>query len=642
MHRSIKFAGLVLAFLYLTQSVSAQVSNLVKVSAPDTEEFPTVSSYFEVRDEAGNFVSGLTAGEVTVLENEQRLPVDELTELEPGVQWVVAINPSTTFAPRDSQGKSRYDDVVETLMAWATSSQGKADDLNLLMNGMEDVTHVAVPSVWAEALAAAPADHRSATSNIQILSRAIGLAASQPARIGMGQAVLFITPHPERDEITALQSLGEQARNNNVRLFIWMVTSEAYFTQQGALALQEIAFSTGGQFFAYSGTEEFPSLETYLEPLRHIYTFKYSSQIVTQGEQSLSVEIETPTFVAASTPLTFPLDILPPNPILVSPPGELYRSILTDARTNQMTGYTNEAQDLEILIEFPDGYERPLARTTLYVNGKIADENTEAPFEHFTWNLSDITASGRFELQVEAVDTRGMSSISLPNTVDITVQQLPQGFAAEISRQGSYVSAAVVLVSGAVLIVVLVMVMRRRHQDPTQTGQWKKRKLRKWGSKDKTPPRKDADAQRKARPGWAQFPWTHSTTPTRGRAPDPVAYLERVYDSNSLEAMTPTQPIPILNNVVTLGTDPTKATLILDEPSIAAQHARLRRDREGNFFVLDHGTVAGTWINYTMANGKEIRLQHGDLIHLGRVGYRFRMKNPPKAYEPVIEFEDQK
>jgi predicted component of type VI protein secretion system len=103
--------------------------------------------------------------------------------------------------------------------------------------------------------------------------------------------------------------------------------------------------------------------------------------------------------------------------------------------------------------------------------------------------------------------------------------------------------------------------------------------------------------------------------------------------------MTPTQPIPILNNVVTLGTDPTKATLILDEPSIAAQHARLRRDREGNFFVLDHGSVAGTWINYMQANGKETRLQHGDLIHLGRVGFRFRMKNPPKAYEPVVEFE---
>jgi pSer/pThr/pTyr-binding forkhead associated (FHA) protein len=115
--------------------------------------------------------------------------------------------------------------------------------------------------------------------------------------------------------------------------------------------------------------------------------------------------------------------------------------------------------------------------------------------------------------------------------------------------------------------------------------------------------------------------------------------LERVYDPNSLEAMTPTQPILIMNNVITLGTDPTKATLILEEPSIAAQHARMRRDREGNFYVLDFGTVAGTWINYSQTSGKEIRIEHGDLIHLGRVGFRFRLSKPPKAYEPVISFE---
>ncbi|GAB4581162.1 MAG: hypothetical protein Fur0022_39090 [Anaerolineales bacterium] len=640
MQRKVYFAGLALAFLYLAQSVSAQVANFVKTSAPNTDGFPTITAYVEVRDEAGNFVSGLTAGDVAVVENETQLAVQEFEELEPGAQLVVAFNPGTTFAPRDSQGKSRYDDIVLALTDWAVANDDNTDDLSLLMNGMEDVMHVSDPMAWLEALANAPADHRSAVSNLQILSRAIGIAATTAPRPGMGQAVLFITPNPERDEIPALESLGQQAQNNGVRLFVWMISSEAYFTTQGALTLQEIALASGGQFFAYSGTETIPDLEQYLEPIRHIYALTYQSKLTTQGEHTFAVAIDTPTFQAISSPQTFALDVLPPNPILVSPPGDLYRSILTDARTNQLTGYTNEVQDLEILIEFPDGFERPLARTTLYVNGKIADENSAPPFEHFTWDLSDITESGKFELQVEAVDILGMSSISLPNTVEVTVQTLPQGFAAEISRQGSFVSAAVVLVSGVVLIGVLVMVMRRRH-DPNQTGKWKKRKARKNGNKDITVPRKDTMPHRKGLTGWSsQFPWAYG--PTRGRTPDPVAYLERVYDPNSLEALTPTQPIPILNNVVTLGADPTKATLILDEPSIAPQHARLRRDREGNFFVLDHGTVSGTWINFTQANGKEIRIQHGDLIHLGRVGYRFRMKNPPKAYEPVIQYLDHK
>lgn len=291
MQRSLRFAGLVLAFLYLAQTVSAQVSTLVEIGAPNTDEFPSVSTYLEVRDEGGNFVSGLAAGDVTILENNQPVSVDELTELSPGVQLVVAINPGTTFAPRDSQGLSRYDDVVLALTDWAVDSEANTDDLSLMMNGMEDVSHLAAPMVWLEALAAAPTDHRSAVPNLQILSRAIGLAASSPARAGMGQAVLLITPHPEFDEIAAFESLGEQARNNGVRLFVWMITSEAYFTTQGALALQEIAFSTGGQFFAYSGTEEFPDLETYLEPLRNIYFLTYTSKITTQGEQTLAVEV---------------------------------------------------------------------------------------------------------------------------------------------------------------------------------------------------------------------------------------------------------------------------------------------------------------------------------------------------------------
>ncbi len=642
MQRTTKFAGLVLAFLYLAQSVSAQVSNLINLSTPNMDQFPQMTTYLEVRDEAGNFVSGLTAGEVTILEGEQAIPVDEITELEPGVQFVVAFNPGTTFAPRDSQGRSRYDDLVAALSGWAETTTG-SDDLSLLMNSASDALHLSNSQAWLEALQAAPADHRNAVTNLQVLSRAIAVAADTSARTGMGRAVLFITPHPENAEIATLESMATQAKQNGVRLFIWMVTSDAYFTTAGALTLQEIAFATGGQYFAYSGTEAIPDLEPYLAPLRNIYALSYTSKITTQGDHSLAVEINTSTFQGASTPLTFGLDVLAPNPILVSPPATLYRSLITDARTNQLTGYTPEEQALEILIEFPDGYERPLARTTLYVNGQIADENTEAPFDHFTWNVSEITASGKYELQVEAVDELGLSSISLPNTVDITVQALPQGFAAEISRQGTVVSAVVVLMSGAVLILALVMVMRRRH-DPNQTVKWKKRKTRKMGKEETIPLPGRAASTRKTIPsqgggvaGWASQHLLRGSSASR--TPEPIAYLERVFDPNSLEAMTPTQPIPILNNVITLGADPTQATLVLDDPSIAAQHARMRRDREGNFFVLDHGSVAGTWINYAQANGKEIRIEHGDLIHLGRVGFRFKLKNPPKTFEPVVVFE---
>ncbi|MBK6646386.1 MAG: hypothetical protein IPG44_11690 [Anaerolineales bacterium] len=38
---------------------------------------------------------------------------------------------------------------------------------------------------------------------------------------------------------------------------------------------------------------------------------------------------------------------------------------------------------LEIIVEFPDGYQRALTRTTLYVDGVVMDENTSRPFNEF-------------------------------------------------------------------------------------------------------------------------------------------------------------------------------------------------------------------------------------------------------------------
>lgn len=648
MLKFLRIAGLALVFLYLPWVVQAQVSQLAMLSAPNTEAFPTVTAFLEVRNEGGDFVAGLEAGEVTVWENGQALPARDLTELRPGVQFVIAINPGVTFSPRDSQGQSRYDHLVAALAGWAEGVQATTpDQFSLVMNGAQGVARVSDPAALLEALSAAPTDHRNATPNLQVLFQAITLAAETPPQPGMGQAVLFITPNPTRDELPALESLGTQAAQSGVRLFVWMVAPESQFLTEGAQTLQELARSTGGQYFAYSGSETIPDIHAYLEPLRSVYLLSYTSQIQSAGEHTLAVEVHTPEFQTTSNQRSFPLNVLPPNPILVSPPSTLHLTPLTDPRTNQLTGHTPAQQTLEIIIEFPDGYPRELVRTTLYINGQIVDERTEAPFDRLTWDLTRIAESGEFVIQVEAVDTLGLSAITLPNTVDVTVQQLPQGFAAEISRQSSAISAVVVLISGAVLILALVMVIRRKH-DPHDTGRWKRRKQKRRREPVTRPSAATLAAQKASRrrkvTGWVsehlpnRLPWAASSP--RGRKPEPYAYLERVYEPDSLEALTPTQPIPILNNVITFGADPTKATLVLEEPSIAPQHARMRRDRDGNFYLYDHGSVAGTWINYCQTNGKEFRIQHGDLIHLGRVGFRFCLPNPPETYQPVIVFEE--
>ncbi len=637
------YKALILAVLLVLVPilVNAQTTMVATLSAPQTDSFPMISTLLEVRDEQGLFVSGLEDGDVAVLENDQRIPVSELRELRPGAQFVVAMNASTTFAIRDAQGITRYEYLRSALEGWALSQAETAlDDMSLITAAGTGMQHVSM-SQWLQALRNAPSDHRSATPNFQILAQAIDIAADSTPNDGMGKAVLFITTNPDQQMIPLLQALGERASNAGVSVHVWMVTSPSYFTTQGAVALGEVAAQTGGQFFPYSGLEVIPDVDAYVEPLRNIYQLSYESQILLGGAHQLAVEIDGDKAIASSAPQVFELNVLPPNPIFVSPPTQIYRSLVVEE--GEVTEMTPAAQQLEILIEFPDGFERELVRTTLYVDGKIAAENTSPPFNMFDWGLAQFTESGRHTLQVEAVDDLGLSSVSIEMPVDITAQRPPSGLAASLSQNSSFLATGVVVMAGAILILVLVMAGRLRPHPLRPRKKARQRVRKKKAIND--PVFQPVEAKAEATPirrlnKWAsRFP-NKMNWPQRNDKVEPYAYLEWVVNGHDLEILTPTKPIPINSEEITLGADPAQATLVLEDTSIDALHARLRKGQDGRFYLSDHDSVAGTWVNYAPTQEKDTPLTHGDLIHVGRVGFRFKLHKPPKVFEPLIILEE--
>ena len=58
----------------------------------------------------------------------------------------------------------------------------------------------------------------------------------------------------------------------------------------------------------------------------------------------------------------------------------------------------------------------------------------------------------------------------------------------------------------------------------------------------------------------------------------------------------------------------------MDDASIDDLHARLLRAENGSYTIQDEGSQAGTWVNYEAVSPEGTNLQHGDIIHLGRVG----------------------
>ena len=72
-------------------STSAQEGGQVRLAPIDTEEFPRVTSYLDVRTPEGDFVFGLERHNVRIFEDGNQLPVLELQPLRTGVQFVLAI-----------------------------------------------------------------------------------------------------------------------------------------------------------------------------------------------------------------------------------------------------------------------------------------------------------------------------------------------------------------------------------------------------------------------------------------------------------------------------------------------------------------------------------------------------------------------
>ena len=70
---------------------------------------------------------------------------------------------------------------------------------------------------------------------------------------------------------------------------------------------------------------------------------------------------------------------------------------------------------------------------------------------------------------------------------------------------------------------------------------------------------------------------------------------------------------------MTFGTDPVQSKRVLDDPSISPLHARIKRTEDGSFIIYDHGSIAGTWVNFEPITREGRRLAHGDRIHFGQL-----------------------
>lgn len=620
----------------------AQTSAGATLYPPDTESFPQIQAYLDIFDAEGAFVHGLQESDVSVREDDRPVVLNEFAEQYPGVQVVFAINPGDSFTIRNSQGVSRYDFISAALANWAQARKGSTvDDISLLVTAGPARTHFVDPAEIPVALQAYKPDESSLASSLDTLLQALDIAADPSSRSGMARTILFITSPVQGDTAQGLQDLILRANEQGVRINVWLVASPNDVDTPGAAQLRELADRTGGEYLTFSGGEDLPSPEDYLDRLRNIYRLVYESRISSGGAHILEVELQDDAIPATTATVTFDLALQPPDPAFISPVAEIVRRIPEEGRSIWSQASLDElAPDelaLALLVDFPDGQSRPLQSTRLLVDGLLVAEQTSPPFDQFVWDLSIYTATAQHVLQLEAVDTLGLTGQSIETPVEVVVELPETNMLASLAQQWPVFLGLVGVLAIALLFLGLIIagkiqphairtpagarLTRRRRAAPVEQAEATGEQLFK------------SESGGRRLGGWVnRLHW-----PQRRLELQAPAYLMRISET---EGTSPGAPVSITADEITLGKDKSLAMLVLDDPSVEALHSRLLRNPDGTYRLLDEGSIAGTWVNYALVAPQGTTLKHGDVIHIGRVSFQFRLRDMRQIPKPTIQREE--
>jgi len=608
-------------------SAAAQTTGEVVLTKPDASAYPNITTTFRALDPDGSFIKDIRPGELRITENNVTIPAYTLEMTRVGVRFFVAVNEGPTLANRYS-GASRFDRIKTSLFNWISSQPpDTTDEFNLVTNQGLTTMDSTDPSSWKSTLESYQPDLRNSTPGMASLSNAVDSALNVNLQSEKSSAILFITPLPTEVQFTGLQDIITRAENNGIRVFIWLIGPTDYAGSDEALLLQQYAEQTGGQYTLFSGSEELPDLSAWLDPLAYLYLLTYTTPANVSGEYSLALQVKRGEVSLDSEPVTYSLSVSPPNPIFLSPPTELTRS-WTDTKKKSDSILIPSSTELEIMVEFPDGMERELVYSRLFVDGKLAFENTSAPFTAFTWDLSGYTESGSHSLQVIIEDVTGLKGQTIDTPVEVTIEEQPLTVTDRLMETVTPVNA---IIGGIILLMViigLVVVIRsmRKRSHGREKGK---------ASDPVTQPVTIEGIYTLA----PEKPEEIVKWPViRGLGLAPARLLQK--KSASPPDVDYLLEIPLGNEETLIGSERKKVDFVLVHPSVSHQHARIFKDTDGNFRIADAGSVAGTWVNYAPVSTRGVKLEHGDLVQFGRLAYIFELHGAAPRRVQVLPYKE--
>ncbi|HEY9078303.1 MAG TPA: FHA domain-containing protein [Anaerolineaceae bacterium] len=595
--------------------VFAQTGGTVTASVPEIIRFPLLRINFEAYDSSGNFINNLKPEAVSILEDGIPRQIDKLERLQPGAQIIIAMNISPLMATITGN-QSAFDRIRSGLVAWAQRLPNSTnDDFTLATNTGFQVSRLRNPQQWASSIDAYQPDLQKSQMNLTALIQAIDLATDPSNRPNVKRGILYITPPLPRNLLGALPNLANRARQANTPVHIWLVQTNPSLEAESLEALRDLSSRTGGSLTPLSPTTDLPDVDAYFQPLRFMYQVEYQSKIRDSSTHKLSVQVNYNTQTLKSAEHVFSITLQPPNPIFLQPPRLVHKA--------EGTNKSNATPvPLQILIEFPDGFQRQIKATRLFVDGVLTVENTNAPFDRFNWETTTLNKSGQKILRIEVEDEFGFRRSSIDMPVEVLVEE-PETQAANFIRWQSLVVIGGILISSIFIIVAVTTMYRRRKQVP---------KIRR---RVQPPIESKGNADTMPQPPIHRFEITSWLRTDTSRS----AYARLIPLDKQDHPLQ--NPVILLNRPEnTFGSDPHQATVLINDPSVDKMHARMYHKENGDCILVDADSIAGTWVNLTPINLEGTRLEHGDILNFGLATFRFELTKPIHLPQPRLKTEE--
>lgn len=627
--RRIVFPALVISIvlaILLSLTAQAQTTGNFTLSKPDVSRYPEISTTFAVTDLNGRFVKDLTPAEIQVMENGSVATVNSLELVQKGVRFYAAVNEGRTLGNRYKE-ISRFDRLRTHLTEWVNTHSGEtSDEFHLFSNQVTLDIDAADPASWKKALESYTPDLLKSKASLSSLTSAVNRVVNDGQTDDTAAALLYITPLPTAQEVQSIKDLLMRAAGSGAHIFLWLIGPPEYSNNELAGFLQQYTTEAGGSYLLYSGAEVLPSISDLLDPFSYTYSLTYTSQQTASGDYKLQVKIQRSNLYLESDLQDFSLTVMPPNPIFLSPPSEIVRT-WTETKKVKDSVLTPDSTKLTLMVEFPDGYERDLVLSQLWVDGKIASQNTVAPFDVFSLDLGGYTSSSEHNLKAVVKDSLGLEgeTIEIPVSIQVAKQSLSplQKFITGINAVNGTIAGffLLMLVSGVAAIV---------HYG-------RQNRLRKKQERKVDPLTQSVE-----------IPGEYTLTPARVEKESDWPVIRGVglaparlrCQTGKEDGTGKFEDVPLSGKEITIGSDARKADVVILHASVSGAHARIYKDAQGDFHLADAASSTGTWLNYAPVSSAGAKLEHGDLVQFGRVGYVFEAHGAVPRRVQVLPYKE--